>query len=498
MMLGIVGSILRNTPLASSGVYSARHHAAASKAPGFLFFSVATVAITTQRPVSGITVTKLDYNPGRATWKQQPQQQQQPRQHPQQQIPPQRFYGTTLEAKDVAYDEPTKEALATIRNMKRDDVPKEQSSVLQDSGTQTDATLTLIGYKGGPMNVQINQDRSFVVSPFYLSPKEHGQNPTPDRRLLGVFDGHAPLGEKVSQYSMDELPTKLANKLLDYYEHQNPQDVSQEEDETVKQILIETFVELDKTAPAEISGGCTASVIFQQGPKIYVANAGDSSSFLVMYRSKSRQVEIIYMSREDKPALPDERQRVEAMGGQVYVPLAGTSRVIYIDTATGSQSGLAMSRSIGDWAAGKLGVIPDPIVGVINVEEFVRDQLQLDSSGGDDAIIFDEYVGAEPSFSSSLPYTSANNPKSSQGSDDRDDDDDIHIFAVSATDGLMDYAPAEAIAKVLAKSLYEENGPHLLTACEQLIYYAAQGWFQTRGGTYRDDIAIAVSAIRSP
>ena len=144
------------------------------------------------------------------------------------------------------------------------------------------------------------------------------------------------------------------------------------------------------------------------------------------------------------------------MGGQVYIPMRGTSRVLYFDHTTGGQSGLAMSRSIGDWDAGKLGVIPDPIVGVVDVGELTRDRLR-----GEEA-------------------------------------DDIHVFAVSVTDGLTDYAPAEAIANVLATSLYDEEGPHLLTACEQLIYFAAQGWFQTRGGTYRDDIAIAVSKLRSP
>lgn len=51
----------------------------------------------------------------------------------------------------------------------------------------------------------------------------------------------------------------------------------------------------------------------------------------------------------------------------------------------------------------------------------------------------------------------------------------------------------------VAKSLYEEvdenaeqKVSHPLLACEDLIYAAAQGWQQDKGGRYRDDIAIAV------
>ena len=73
------------------------------------------------------------------------------------------------------------------------------------------------------------------------------------------------------------------------------------------------------------------------------------------------------------------------------------------------------------------------------------------------------------------------------------DDDDIYVFAVSATDGLMDFATPEVVAQTVANSLFEKDGPHLLTALEQLIYMSAQGWDQAKQGRYRDDIAIAVA-----
>jgi serine/threonine protein phosphatase PrpC len=366
-------------------------------------------------------------------------------------------YGCPLVPQDVYYQEPVKAALTELRLKKRDDVSDEDLKELESSGTRDMATLTLIGYKGGPLEKQINQDRAFCVVPYNI-----GKKSSEDNKILGVFDGHANLGERVSQYTVTELPKLLASKLKEI----------DGEEEQVTKALIETFIEMDKSAPAEISGGCTASVILQKGPKVYFANAGDSRSFLVIYRAESQKVEVVYITREDKPSLPDEKERVEKMGGQVYLPIRGTSRVLYVDPETGMQSGLAMSRSIGDWEAGKLGVIPDPLVDVVDIPALVEAQMKCRASDPDGGIFVDAECDS--------------------------DKDDVYVFAVSATDGMMDFATPEIVANTVATSLYNEDGPHLLTALEQLIYMAAQGWEQSKQGRYRDDIAVVVSQIRIP
>ena len=43
-------------------------------------------------------------------------------------------------------------------------------------------------------------------------------------------------------------------------------------------------------------------------------------------------------------------------------------------------AGLAMSRSIGDWDAGRVGVIPSPIVDVVDLDQVVEKY----SNGKDD------------------------------------------------------------------------------------------------------------------
>jgi serine/threonine protein phosphatase PrpC len=285
------------------------------------------------------------------------------------------------------------------------------------SGDEEKATLTLIGYKGGDPDNQVNQDRAFVISPYYL----HEQDPvvtTSDletQRLMGVFDGHAHFGERVSEYSVQQIPYVLADKLKQYLQ---PPDLSVEErDQRIIQSLEETFVQVDKSAPGRPSGGCTASVILQMGPKLYIANAGDSVSFVVVHRSSTHKTSIAYMSREDKPELPEERERIERMGGRVLIPTHtdGSSRALYFDTSTGSQAGLAMSRSLGDWDAARVGVIPNPIVNVVDLQEIIHQSRWSD------------------------------------------DEDDVYIFAVSASDGMMDFVDAMTIARELVPALFDHR-----------------------------------------
>jgi hypothetical protein len=141
---------------------------------------------------------------------------------------------------------------------------------------------------------------------------------------------------------------------------------------------------------------------------------------------------------------------------------------------TGYQSGLAMSRSIGDWEAGKVGVIPDPIVDVIEIPNLVAAEGNM------------WCVAVDENGDMNMEYCVG------------DQVDDVYVFAVSATDGMFDFVDPSTVAETLALSLFDEDGPHPLTACEMLISIAASGWQRAKQGRYRDDIAIAVSTIRIP
>jgi len=381
-------------------------------------------------------------------------------------------YGCPLLPRDMYFDEEAQKALKAIRMINRQpyddadveidlDASNQALELLKSVGGKDQATLTLIGYKGGNLHDQVNQDRAFVISPYHIQePEGKETRKSSSKLLMGVFDGHAKLGELVSEYSVKTLPKLLSDKLEKLLAEADTD--SQHAREEIQKALIETFIEVDKTAPAEKSGGCTASIVLQLGKYAYVANAGDSRSLIATYNKSTSEVKIVYISREDKPDLPEERNRVESMGGQVYIPpperirAGASSRVLYIDPETGGTNGLAMSRSIGDWAAGAKGVIPDPTVDAIDIEQLVK-------GGAACAAKVDARTGA--------------------------------TFAVSATDGLLDFMDINDIAKTVAMSLYMDDSPHPLSACESLITTAASAWWQAKNGKYRDDIAIAVSKL---
>ena len=84
--------------------------------------------------------------------------------------------------------------------------------------------------------------------------------------------------------------------------------------------------------------------------------------------------------------------------------------------------------------------------------------------------------------------------------DNEDVDDDVCIFAMCLSDGMMieSLADADALALEIAPSLFEDNGPHPLTACQTVITRAAQAWDKRNKGKFRDDITLAVSILRTP
>jgi serine/threonine protein phosphatase PrpC len=341
--------------------------------------------------------------------------------------------------RDVVFDDGARNALAGVR--RNDDDAYE---ALKTSGNQAHATLTLIGYKGGKEEDQINQDRAFVLNPFM-----------DNYHLSGVYDGHGTKGEVVSEYAVRELPKRLAAKL----EH-----IDVEDESSVVKALKDTFVEIDIDAKPVSGGmgGCTASVVLGIGNRLYVANAGDSIS-IVATCDRHGNTRVHFVTREDKPHLDDERARIEGLGGQVWIPSDLTqesSRVIFVDPHTGYQSGLAMSRSIGDWDM--IGVVAEPLVEVISFNSLFC-------------------VDAENEHESCKTTT---------------DDIQGNLFVVTATDGMMDYIQPQEIAESFASAFFKKE-IHPLNVAEDLIHLAAQGWETEMAGQYRDDIAVAASMLKS-
>jgi serine/threonine protein phosphatase PrpC len=383
------------------------------------------------------------------------------------------FYGCTMLSRDVLRDDSLRQILSSLRRGGRTSGSSSSSTssgLDQDDtscGNDSHATLTMIGYKGGKEENQINQDRAFVINPFMTN-----------YHLSGVFDGHGTNGEIVAEYSLHEFPKRLAQKLhhvVDTLHHQD----------SIIRILKDTFLDIDRDARSVSrgKGGCTASIVLRIGDSLYIANAGDSISIVATCShirdhgqnnhdnkdtrhdddESPTRAQVHFVTREDKPHLEEERSRIEAMGGRVWIPSDLTqesSRVLFVDPNTGYQTGLAMSRSIGDWDM--VGVIAEPVVTVLSISSL---------------------LGPSKEHKDNDESCTADDVKSN-----------THLFVVSATDGLMDYVDSQTLAESFATAFCEQS-LHPLCVAEDLVYAAAKGWNSDMAGEYRDDIAMAASML---
>lgn len=408
--------------------------------------------------------------------------------------------GCPLFPLDVISSEPTRSALETLRKQGKNasDYPQIMES-LQSAGDEDKVALTLMGYKGGSLAEQINQDAATILSPFTIMGINGGENyyngdygssSTTAIQLLAVCDGHGKMGEITSAYAAKEIPRVLAAKLSQLVLEQQVTSPTELKQSLVKKAIQESFIEVDKSDPTGGVGGATATMVLQLGHKLYVANAGDSRSFVGVHVDGS--VRVVYASREDKPDLPDERQRIMEMGGYVHIP-ADTAmdvpRAYHVDAQGRARFGLAMSRTIGDWLV--QGVIAEPIVDVINVAALVRDAI----TNHTEACL--QHRANNIRRNSMYGY----DPNNGRVQDCPPlDPSQVHILAASASDGMMDYLKPDEIAREFAASFFgkdDANGHqnHSFVVAEHLILKAAEGWDTDYRSTYRDDIVVSAFKV---
>ena len=321
------------------------------------------------------------------------------------------------------------------------------------------AILTRAGFNGHP-----NQDRSIVVSPYLLGSGSSSPS-SPHDFLMALFDGHGERGQVTSELAVKTYPALLAKKMESV-----PMNAGGDGfDETIlREAVIAAYKEIDDTSAPVSGAGATATSILRVGNQIYHINTGDSQSFLGYYIKSKKKSGVAFITTEHKPHLPEEKTRIEAMGGTVMLPppsppgvkLKMSSRVFCM-LPNGMQLGLAMSRSLGDPEAGKLGVIPTPDITILNLLD-VRDDIA--TKAGVDAT-------------------------------------DVEMFAVVASDGIYDHVEPDEVASVLASALYDGEKPpgkdkwSPLIAVEDLIMISSKRWLENLDQAYRDDISLAVSRI---
>ena len=202
------------------------------------------------------------------------------------------------------------------------------------------ASSTMAGTNGYGLT-KTNQD-SFII-------KVEKNNNNENEYTFGVFDGHGAEGHLVSQAIKQFF---MNCSFYDYIKNS---------------MILSVFSSLSRTINNSqyfdsIGSGSTVILIHITPEKIISINCGDSRAILI-----SKNKNIIPLSRDHKPELPEEKQRIESSGGRVdKIYGMGPYRVWFKDE---DYPGLAMSRSIGDKLAHKVGVSDIPEIKEFSVSD---------------------------------------------------------------------------------------------------------------------------------
>ena len=209
-------------------------------------------------------------------------------------------------------------------------------------------------------NKKTNQD-TYVI--------ERNINGILNFNIFGVLDGHGENGhyasQFVSRFAVNRIKNNPSIKKCDEAKEVYKK-LTYNGYEIIANIFTDADVQIQKEKFDCQNSGTTCIIIIQLEEKIICANAGDSRGILIVDKNDNDNLlnsKIYNLSYDCKPDLPNERQRIYECGGCVKkaVDENGEEGGPFRVWAYGEEyPGLAMSRSIGDLDAKKIGVIPNP------------------------------------------------------------------------------------------------------------------------------------------
>ena len=188
--------------------------------------------------------------------------------------------------------------------------------------------------------------------------------------LFGVLDGHGENGHKVSRFSRDFILEEIKKNIQESNIKSLPElynFLKKDNYSLIKNIYQKIDKELLKQNFNSNLSGCTCIIVFQIGNNLISANVGDSRSILAYTENpddkKLENIKIFELSKDQKPELPKEKERIYKMGGIVDQMLDGRGKrngPFRVWAGKQNYPGLAMSRSIGDLKGKNCGLIAEP------------------------------------------------------------------------------------------------------------------------------------------
>ena len=199
---------------------------------------------------------------------------------------------------------------------------------------------------------KINQDSFLVLQSEYN---------LKDFNIFCVMDGHGINGHLVSRYLMKYINLFFKNNKKMNASNQNEDSIYQRLKKSDYHILRRLFrhAERDLHKKTKIDAnfsGTTCVMVAQIGDRFICANIGDSRAIMIKTGN-----EIVPLSIDQKPDDPEESKRIVQNGGEIsqYEEDGEKSGPYRIWKKGEVYPGIAMSRSVGDFIATSLGVVPE-------------------------------------------------------------------------------------------------------------------------------------------
>ena len=190
-------------------------------------------------------------------------------------------------------------------------------------------------------------------------------------QIFGIFDGHGQKGHLISKYlntyftnfftksesskyfSLNYLNRE--NDLYQYFKNRNYEAIKNLFSSCEKSIKINT----------ELSGSTCNLIFIFNNKNIICANLGDSRAIMI-----KKNNEIIQLSRDHKPELKDEKDRILSMEGRIErKPKNAKFGPFRIWLKEQDIPGLSVSRAFGDLIAKSVGVIAEPEINDWNIDD---------------------------------------------------------------------------------------------------------------------------------
>jgi len=194
--------------------------------------------------------------------------------------------------------------------------------------------------------------------------------------LYGVFDGHGEFGHLVSRFVAEKLPMFVESELTN----------CNAPDAALGKAAWKLCDALKRSTIRTTYSGTTATFVLRDRDMLYIGNLGDSRAVMAtkgVAKDGSEKMTAVELSRDHKPDLPEEKERILASGGRVETLRGppGTDCGPYrVWLAKIDVPGLAMSRSIGDDVAHSVGVSSEVEVSTHKISK--NDQFMILASDG--------------------------------------------------------------------------------------------------------------------